>query len=464
VLGTTVSPGVPQADEFGDPYKSKLTMQRGGQTVVLEEASLGGGALAGLLRFKNTDLVDAGNLLGRMALALGTVLNQQHSLGLDQTGAPGRQSVDAGPDTRPGCPPLPTPAAPASRSRSRPRRPATGDRAGRIRLRDGSPAPRAGSVRRVLDGRRPPSAAVPVLIDGLTLQVAGAPAAGDRFMITPYRQVAAVWTWPFASPRNTGRGQPGRASAGVANQGTLTLQTCCRNSAGPNLTQTVTLTFTGAGSFDVTGTGTGNPTGVAYTPGQPISYNGWALTLKGSPKVGDTYTVQANAYPAIDAGNAHAMLAIRDLALFDGAATTDGYAGLMSEIGVRVQSAGFSQRISESIAPMRGPTAASGWRQPGRGSRQAAAVPAGLPGLGQDPAGVADHVRLHDPEPGPLMRKPITGRQAHAHRNRQHLRQRAGAAVQAPERPVTQQEQLSTGQRVNRPATTRSPPRRPSAP
>ncbi len=136
----------------------------------------------------------------------------------------------------------------------------------------------------------------------------------------------------------------------MANQGSLTLQTLIPQQADLNLTQTVTLTFTGAGSFDVVGNGTGNPTGVAYVPGQAISYNGWALTLKGTPQIGDTYTVQANAYPSIDAGNAHAMLAIRDMAMFDGAATTDGYAGLMAEIGVRVQSAGFASAVSTSIA------------------------------------------------------------------------------------------------------------------
>ena len=98
------------------------------------------------------------------------------------------------------------------------------------------------------------------------------------------------------------------------------------------------------------GTGTGDPTGVAFIPGQVISYNGWVLTLKGTPQIGDTYTVQANAYPSIDPGNAHAMLAIRDMAMFDGASTTDGYAGLMAEIGVRVQSAGFASSVSTSIA------------------------------------------------------------------------------------------------------------------
>ena len=96
--------------------------------------------------------------------------------------------------------------------------------------------------------------------------------------------------------------------------------------------------------------GGASATGVAYVPGQSIEINGWALTLKGAARAGDTFTVQANAFPGIDAGNAQAMLAIRDMAMFDGGATTDGYAGLMSQIGVRVQSAGFASAVSQSIA------------------------------------------------------------------------------------------------------------------
>jgi flagellar hook-associated protein 1 FlgK len=207
-----------------------------------------------------------------------------------------------------------------------------------------------GTVRRVLDGQTVAFGSVPVLIDGLSLDVTGAPAAGDRFLITPLRNAALAIDTTFSSPRNLAVASPVAASAGTTNQGTLTLQSLLPQSANANLTQTVTLTFTGTGSFDVTGTGTGNPVGVAYTPGQPISFNGWSLTLKGNPKPGDVYTVAANAFPNTSAGNAEAMLALRDLAMFDGAAVTDGYAGLMSSIGVRVQSAGFSAGISESIA------------------------------------------------------------------------------------------------------------------
>jgi flagellar hook-associated protein 1 FlgK len=349
VLGKIAATVNVTGDEFGDPAKSKLSVTRNGQTALIDEANLGGGAITGLLRFQNVDLVDAGNLLGRMALALGTKMNEQQSLGLDQSGAPGAAMFALGP----------TPAGlPASAN--------TGGASVQIGIQttptNGSTALAAsdyelafssattGTVRRVLDGQTVAFNTVPVLIDGLSLQVTGAPNAGDRFLVTPLRNAALAIDTTFSSPRNLAVASPVAASAGTTNQGTLALQSLLPQRADANLTQTVTLSFTGTNTFNVTGTGTGNPLGVAFTPGQPISYNGWSLTLKGNPKAGDSYTVAANAFPNTSAGNAEAMLALRDLPMFDGAAATDGYAGLMSSIGVRVQSAGFSAGISQSIA------------------------------------------------------------------------------------------------------------------
>ncbi len=349
VLGTSAATLALTPDEFGDPYKAKLTMDRGGLTVILDEATLGGGALAGQLRFQNTDLADAGNLLGRMALALGTTMNQQHSLGLDLNGAPAGNLLTLGPIPD-GLPALANTGSASIQVavQTTPASGATSLAASDYEIQFSGAA--AGTVRRLSDGQVSSFGSVPIQIDGLSLQVSGAAAAGDRFMITPYRQVAASMDVAFGSPRALAVAGPVAASAGVTNQGSLALQTLIAQRADPNLTETVTLTFTGAGSFDVDSTSLGTLTGVAYVPGSPISYNGWALTLKGTPQVGDSYTVQANAYPSIDAGNAHAMLAIRDIAMFDGAATTDGYASLMAEIGVRVQSAGFASAVSTSIA------------------------------------------------------------------------------------------------------------------
>ena len=352
VLGTATAMVALKPDDFGDPLKSKLTMQRDGLTVMMDEATLGGGSLAGLLRFNNTDLADAGNMLGRMALGLGTVVNQQHSLGLDLSGNPAGNLFTLGP-VPDGLAALANAGSPLG---------ASIQVAVQTSPSSGAPAlepsdyevtfsgPSAGSIRRLTDGQLTTFSTLPAQIDGLNLQVTGTASAGDRFMITPYRQVTRSMDVAFASPRSLAVASPVVAGAGVANQGSLTMQSLQPRQADANMAQTVTLTFTGAGNFDVVGTGTGNPSGLDYVPGQAINYNGWSLTLKGTPQVGDTYTVRANAYPGVDAGNAHAMLAIRDLALFDGAATTDGYAALLSDIGVRVQSAGFASAVSRSIA------------------------------------------------------------------------------------------------------------------
>ena len=349
VLGRNAATVAITGDEFGDPAKAKLSISRNGQTALIDEANLGGGAIAGLLRFQNVDLVDAGNLIGRMALALGTRINEQQRLGLDQSGAPGGDLFALGPT--PAGLPAATNTGGASVQLSVQTTPTSGSTA--LAASDYELAfsgATTGTVRRVLDGQTVAFNSVPVLIDGLSLQVTGAPAAGDRFLITPMRNAALSIDTTFSSPRSLAVASPVAATAGSTNQGTLTLQGLLPQRADANLTQTVSLTFTGPGSFNVTGTGTGDPVGVAFTPGQAISFNGWSLTLKGNPKAGDTYTVAANAFPNTSAGNAEAMLALRDLAMFDGAAVTDGYAGLMSSIGVRVQSAGFSAGISQSIA------------------------------------------------------------------------------------------------------------------
>jgi flagellar hook-associated protein 1 FlgK len=72
--------------------------------------------------------------------------------------------------------------------------------------------------------------------------------------------------------------------------------------------------------------------------------------LQGTPQPGDTVTVNTNPYPTLSSGNASAILALRDTPMFDGAAMTDGYAGLISQIGVRAQSADYASKVSTSIA------------------------------------------------------------------------------------------------------------------
>ena len=151
------------------------------------------------------------------------------------------------------------------------------------------------------------------------------------------------------------------ARAGSSNLGTLALASLAARSM-PAPTTAVTLTFTSPGTYTRSDTGA---TTYAYSAGQAIEYNpatsttsatGWSLTLKGTAVAGDTFVVgsnasiQPNADPKLNGSNAMSLMALRDAALFDGSALTDGYAGLMAQVGVMVQGASYAADVSQSIA------------------------------------------------------------------------------------------------------------------
>ena len=348
VLATRANTVTLTNDAFGDPSQLKLSINNGGLVTEVDETTLTGGAVAGLLRFNNNDLSTARNLVGRMAVALEQTVNAQHRLGVDLNGNTGADFFVA--QTLPQALPAlaNTSGAQLGASVADP----SALVASNYELRVGAAG--ALSVIRLSDGQVSSFAGpLPVTVDGLTFNVdSGTPVQGDRFMFKPFSAAASELKTAFTTAASLAVASPVEARAGTANTGTLTVQGVAATQANANLTSSVTLTFTAAGTFDVVGAGTGNPTGVAYTPGQTISYNGWDLALKGVPQVGDTITVQmgTSGYTSRDGGNATAMMNIRDLTMFDGATVADGYAGVMAQIGILSQGAQYAATVSGSIA------------------------------------------------------------------------------------------------------------------
>ena len=209
-------------------------------------------------------------------------------------------------------------------------------------------------VKRLSDGKATQFAGpMPAVVDGLRLDIAsGAAAAGDTFTLQPYAAAAGAMGVALTSPRELAAASPVEASPAATNKGSIAIGTIAATAQDANLRAPVTLTFNANGTFDVAGSGTGNPSGVAYASGQPISYNGWTLSLSGTPKAGDTVTVQAttSGYATLNAGNADALAALRDKTMYDGSPMSDGYAGMISEIGTRVQGASYSASVSQSIS------------------------------------------------------------------------------------------------------------------
>jgi flagellar hook-associated protein 1 len=381
VLGITVAPVSIVSDEFGDSLKSKLAISRNGSLVVMDENALGGGEVAGLLRFQNTDLVEGRNLLGRLTIAVSTAMNEQHSLGLDLDGNAGGNLFTP---TTFGLQNIRKPVPPATLNSG------TGDisltitditkfAASDYEINFNSAT--SGTITRRSDGQLfsfpqtpPPLSGALANIDGLDISLTGTPNVGDRFLIKPFSTSASNIGSVFSTPRNLAVASPVAGLMGATNQGSLKQVSINVRTVPIALATPAVFTFTGSNTYTRSDElPVANATVYTYTPGEaieaqlpnnyptlPYTYNqpltGWTFTLQGSPSAGDSFTVIDIKDPAygvdfkLNAGNATAMKDLRDVAMFDGGALTDGYANLISQIGIRTQSASYAAQVSSSIA------------------------------------------------------------------------------------------------------------------
>lgn len=337
-----------------DSSRIALSFVQGGVSTPISDASLGGGELAGLMRFMNEDLVDTQNLLGRMALATATTVNNQHTLGVDLKGNPG-QNFFVPPPAAIGLPvPGNTGNATISAGVADPTALIASDY--EVRFEAGGI-----SVVRLSDGTSTPVPALPAEVDGLTFNIdAGAAAVGDRFLVRPFEAAARNLQVAIGSPDRLAAASPVMVTPGTGNSGGLSVESLYASSASANLTDPVTITFLADGSFTATGLGPGNPppdnvgppASYNYKPGESITLNGWSLTLRGSPGAGDSFSIGASPPGSIgqNAGNGIGMLALRDLPTFEGVPLSDGYVSLFSDIGTRVQGSKFAADFSGQIA------------------------------------------------------------------------------------------------------------------
>jgi len=322
-LTTTQSPD--------DPQRLEVAYVSGGNNVILGSSSLGGGSVGGLLAFRSNDLDTAQNALGRVALGIAQTFNDQHKLGQDLNGAAGGNFF----------------APPAIGVISRSTNTGNGVVAASI---SSTSAITASDYRltytganytltRVSDNTTTTYASLPQTVDGMTITMAsGAAAAGDSFLIKPTRNAARDIAMSLTDPAKIAAAAPMRTGAADANTGSGTINAGTVNGPPPvnaNLTQPVTITFTAAGTFDVSGTGTGNPTGVAYTAGGTISYNGWSVKISGAPAAGDVFTITPNSGGVADGRNVLALAQMQTQnTLAGGTASYQGvYSQMVSDIG-----------------------------------------------------------------------------------------------------------------------------------
>lgn len=400
VLGTTATEvAVGDSGTFPSSGQVKLLFTRPGSPAIeLDENMLGGGSISGLLRFNNTDLAEGRNLLGRMALAIGTTLNYQQTMGLTLDGVAGKPLFA----TTPSVPGLTLGTAKGSISFTNsasfsPTEFAASDYEVRF---DATGV--GGQVVRLSDGETTPFTNIATLaskpIDGLTFQFTNTTAvtANERVLFKPFSTAASDMKALVYSPRDLAAANPVNAAMDPSNGGTLQLAELKTTGAHWKTTGTppvfvdppeiisngvvaditldpqtipsqITLKYEqDKGGFIISGTTepplnvklpgsyVAGTTVVPYTSGQAIRLNGWSITLKGTPKDGDIVTVGDakldGDYYTRNAGNATALMNLRDVKMFDESTLSDGYASAMAQVGTRTQSALFASELSKSIA------------------------------------------------------------------------------------------------------------------
>ncbi len=336
-----------------DPSLLQVSFVQGGVPRVLPEGSVGG-SLGGLMTFMNQDLPAMQNLLGRVALAVTSTMNTQHRLGLDLQSQAGGDLFVA---------PAPAQGIAAGSNTGNAQISAAVSDATALRASDYQVRFEAAgvSIVRLSDGQVSNFASLPAELDGLNFELgAGTGAVGDTFRVRPFVEAARDMELAVGTPRQLAVASPVVVSPGAANSGGLSIESLYASQPSANLNDPVTLTFLANGSFTATGLGPGNPPpdnmgpppSYNYTPGQPLNFNGWNLTLRGSPAAGDSFQITPSVPGTTvqNGGNAKAVLALRDLATFEGVPLSEGYGTLISHLGTQVQGAQFARSYSDRMA------------------------------------------------------------------------------------------------------------------
>ena len=349
--------------------------QPGGQQLELTAAMVGGGEIAGLLKFRNEDLAEGRNLLGRLAMTIGHELNLQNQRGLTLNGQQGGALFSL-PTTSTGYGNITGysnigPGAATTQVMD-----ASQLKPSEYRLVfEGSPV--APVLTRMSDGKVFNATSTPPLnmgnlatgfdADGLRFIVPAATLAaavsGNSMLFKPFSTAASEIEALVHNPDELAAASALTANINKNNTGKLQLTQLGANdfTGIPAAQDPVRLTFDGAGQvtyeiYNHLSSTWGLPSApMDYTPGQPITINGWSITLTGTPAAGDTVDV-ANALDfgeafRLNAGNAGAFLDLRDKKVFDeGTTLSDGFSAAMAVVGTRTQSVQLAEKLSSTVA------------------------------------------------------------------------------------------------------------------
>jgi flagellar hook-associated protein 1 len=373
VLGAEAQTLVVAEDTF-DSSRARLALVETGGNRTLDANSLTGGSISALLAYQDKDLQDARNYIGQLATALSMRVNEQQKLGLDLSTPPGsgvpifsvgaERVLPASTNARDGAGNFTSGVViervdPAFLQASSYTLKSDPLNLGTYLLTRESD----GLTRTVADGD---------VVDGMRITFNPAPPGQfDAYRLEPVAAAAQDMRRVLEQPQGIAAASPISAIANRNNTGSATIDSIYAMDAttfsNTNLPADILFgTANADGSVDYTLTTPGGTFTGSWRAGQPIGNEpgiaqGFALSLNGVPRSGDTIALQTTQFPAQNNGNVKAFLALQSEGFVGkrdqgggivsaGSTLNDAYAAAMGEIGSRVQGTLYLANVSQQVA------------------------------------------------------------------------------------------------------------------
>ncbi|HTW75776.1 MAG TPA: flagellar hook-associated protein FlgK [Steroidobacteraceae bacterium] len=278
--------------------------------------SISGGSLGGLLQFQQQMLIPGENALGQAAVALTTLVNNQNEAGLDLNGQPGQALLAVG-----GPAVLPSVDNTGNAQVS-----ATISDLGSLTTSNYT-LQYDGSAWSLVDSANGASTALSSSTSGgtttltgagMTFTVTGTAGAGDEYLIEPTANAVEGMSLTTNDPAAIAAAAPLVTSAASANTGTAGIQSASVSDLATWTPDDYTLSFSSPTAYTVTNSAGATVVSGSYAAGTPISFDGVAVTLTGSPAAGDSFSIDYNANDSGDNRNALLLANVMNVNVLDG--------------------------------------------------------------------------------------------------------------------------------------------------
>ena len=325
------------ANEF-DPTRLDVVYQNAAGNTPLDVGTTGG-VIGGLLEFRGQLLDSARRTLGETALALTTEFNSQHREGMDLLGNLGSDFFSLNPPAV-----LHSSSNTGSGSLS-----ASITNVGALTTTDYilaydgvSYSAQDASTGQAVSMTGTGTVGDPLVVGGVSIVVATAPAAGDEFLIRPSSDVASGLVVAVTNAQAIAMAAPTRTLASSSNIGDATISASdILDATDPNLLTTSLIEFTGANTYSINGSGS-----FAYVSGNPIVINGSRFTISGAPEIGDQFTIESNVGGTGDNRNGLLLSAVQTRGILQSGTigVAENYGRLIADVG------GTSSQIQANLS------------------------------------------------------------------------------------------------------------------